>query len=275
MAARVGLCQLLLAEGRYADLLEALTRLTGPQAVGAEAYRLLLKVRGELVVKGSTLPGLSAIASAATAVCLSTYESEEYYLAMADLYLVVNEPELGMGYLQTQATAREHAVEATTGLARLLRKLKRPQEALVWLGGSGATTATPAARLERAYCLLARNLPQDAVVVAEQVLMAGPSGAAAEAHAIDRVTVRVGSSRCRGGQVVVGTGACGPSRDRTGSSGSTVDNRHHCALQPSALADAWGGCPRSVAPGCRHRFEGIRGPSLNLPALSPIGQGAI
>ena len=46
VTARTGLCQLLLAQGKYADLLGALARLTGPQAIGPESYKLLLDVRG-------------------------------------------------------------------------------------------------------------------------------------------------------------------------------------------------------------------------------------
>jgi hypothetical protein len=41
IAGRAGLCGVLLTEGRYADLLQTLARLTSPQSVGAEAYRLL------------------------------------------------------------------------------------------------------------------------------------------------------------------------------------------------------------------------------------------
>lgn len=184
VAARVGLCQLLLAEERYAELLEALTRLTGPQAVGAEAYRLLLQVRGELVLQGGKLDDLGTTAQAAAALCLAEPQSQGYYLALADLYLATKQGGAGAAYLQTQAATRDHAAGATVALARLLRKQKRPQEALVWLNQGGAMVQTPAALLERAECLLATGQALDAAALADQILQADDPLTRPQAHLI-------------------------------------------------------------------------------------------
>lgn len=184
VGARVGLCQLLLAEEKYPELLETLARLTGPQAIGPEAYRLLLQVRSALVLQGGKLDDLPAIAQAAVAVCLSDLHSQTYYLALADLYLATKQTAPGVAYLQAQAATRGQPAGATVALARLLRKLNRPQEALVWLNQSAAANATSAAVLERAECLLQAGQPLDAAALAEQVLRDDDLALRPQAHLI-------------------------------------------------------------------------------------------
>lgn len=181
--ARAGLCQLLLAQEKYAELLAALARLTGPQAIGGEAYKLLLDIRAELTLHGGKMDSLPEIAAAATTVCLSPLASQEYYRAMADLFLTTKQPEAGIGYLQSQATAREHKAAATVGLARLLRKLGRAGEALVWLDAL-TSAASSEATLERAQCMLAQGEPLDAALIAERVLADPTAPGRAEAHLI-------------------------------------------------------------------------------------------
>ena len=184
VAARVGLCQLLLAEQQYSALLETLTRLTGPQAIGAEAYRLLLQVRGELVLQGGKLNDLATVAQAAVAVCLADPQAADYYLALADLYQATGEAQPGVAYLQGQAARAEHAPAATVALARLLRKQGHPQEALVWLNQAGAAVSSPTGLLERAECLLAANQPLDAAALADQLLRLREPATEARAHLI-------------------------------------------------------------------------------------------
>ena len=184
VAARTGLCQLLLAQGKDADLLGALARLTGPQAIGPEAYKLLLDVRAELVLQTGKMANLGQLAAAASAVCLSDYQSESYYLGMADLYLATKQTEAGVGYLQAQATTQDRAAAAAVGLARLLRKLDRATEARVWLDQAAGGHPTPAATLERANCLLAIGQPLDAAVLADTVLQTDEPALMAEAHLI-------------------------------------------------------------------------------------------
>ncbi|MEI6500885.1 MAG: hypothetical protein WCP21_07640, partial [Armatimonadota bacterium] len=184
VAARTSLCQLLLAQGKDAELLGALARLTGPQAIGAEAYKLLLDVRSELVLQTGKMANLGQLAAAASAVCLSDYQSESYYLGLADLYLATRQTEVGVGYLQAQASTREHAAAAAVGLARLLRKLDRVTEARVWLDQTAGAHPTPAATLERAHCLLGLGQPLDAAVLADSVLRSDQPELMAEAHLI-------------------------------------------------------------------------------------------
>jgi tetratricopeptide (TPR) repeat protein len=181
-AARAGLSEVLLAQGKHAELLATLARLTGPQAIGNEAYKLLTDIRAQMALQGGKLDNLPEVAAAATAVCLSPVQSQEYYLAMADLYLAAKQPETGIGYLQSQATAREQKAAATVGLARLLRKLGRAGEALVWLDQS--PTETSEATLERAQCLLAQGQPLDASLTAERVLSDETATGRAEAHMV-------------------------------------------------------------------------------------------
>ena len=175
-AARLGLCHVLLAEQRYAELLAALARLTGPQAIGAEPYRLLLGIRGDLALQTGSKLDLSAAAEAASAVALAIPESEDYYLGLADLYVAMRQPDQGISFLQEGATRPQVAGPATVGLARLLRRLDRAREALVWLNQAGTQATTPAALLERAQSLLQNQQVAQAGLVAEQLLSPDSGG---------------------------------------------------------------------------------------------------
>ena len=181
---RVGLCDLLLAQQRYAELLTALARLTGPQSIGAEAYRLLLVARGELVVQTGSPMDTAAVARAAAAVCLAGPETEDYYLSLAELYLAVGQVESGLSFLQAEATRKQVASAATVGLAHLLRKTGRSREALVWLDQLGGSAKSPTALIERAQALMQVKQVTDAGVVAEQALRATNPAQRAEAHQI-------------------------------------------------------------------------------------------
>ncbi|MEN6645152.1 MAG: tetratricopeptide repeat protein [Armatimonadia bacterium] len=200
VAARTGLCEVLLAEQRYSDLINALARLTGPQALGAEPYRLLLAARADLIVKGESAVNLPAVAAAVTALALSTAESEQYYSALADLYIAAKQPEQGLAFLQGQlntSTATPGAANGraacTLGLSRLLRKLDRPREALVWLDRLPLPEATPAGLLERAQCLIGCNLANDATLFCEQVLRLNAPATLAEAHRVAAEAAVIGS----------------------------------------------------------------------------------
>lgn len=199
-AARAGLCQTLLCQQRHADLINALARLTGPQTLGAEPYRLLLAARADLIVKGESAIDLPAIAAAVTAVALSSPESEQYYCALADLYIAVKQTEQGMAFLQEQLNvasatpgAAQSRANCTLGLARLLRKLDRPREALVWLDRLPLAEATPAGLLERAQCLIGRGLASDATLFCEQILRQNDPTTSAEAHRVAAEAAIIGS----------------------------------------------------------------------------------
>ena len=176
-AARVGLCHVLLAQQRYSELIAALARLTGPQAIGAEPYRLLLAARSDLALQTGADLNLAAVAQAAADVALADPESEAYYLALAEMYLATRQVDAGVTFLQTEATRRAVAVPATVGLTRLLRQLGRPREALVWLNQTEGAAGSPTGLLERAQCLLQVQRVPEAGLAAEQVLQmtAGPT----------------------------------------------------------------------------------------------------
>jgi predicted Zn-dependent protease len=179
-AGRAGLCDVLLSQGRYADLLAALARLTTPRLIGPEGYRLLRVAQGEDVAWAPDPTGssVSSRAHAAAALCLASPASEAYYLSLADLYLALGPADEGVTFLTAEANRKEVGPAATVGLAHLLRETNRPQEALVWLDRLGGSAPSPAALLERAQALLAVNRITDAGIVAEQVLRMAPVGQA-------------------------------------------------------------------------------------------------
>lgn len=181
-APRVTLYEALLAGRHYPELFRALVRLNTSQTVGAEPYKLLTQLQAEA---NTWETGQVAVAaSAAVALCVAAPQSEQYYQALAELFLVVKQAPQGLAYLQQAAARPEHTTAAAVGLSRLLRSLGRSQEALVWLRqGDQSGPATPAL-LERARCLLALGTPREAVRVAEQVLQADHGSAALEAHLI-------------------------------------------------------------------------------------------
>ncbi|MEN6301855.1 MAG: hypothetical protein ABFD96_03980, partial [Armatimonadia bacterium] len=81
----------------------------------------------------------------------------------------------------------------TLGLSRLLRKLDRPREALVWLDRLPLAEATPAGLLERAQCLIGCNLANDATLFCEQVLHLNDPATLAEAHRVAAEAAIIGS----------------------------------------------------------------------------------
>lgn len=191
-AARVGLCDLLLARQRYPELLAALARVSTPQAIGAEAHRLLLAANSGVAAPADPPADLGAVARAAAAVCLAQPQSEGYYVGLAEMYVGMRQAEQGLGFLQSEATRQEVAPGATVGLARLLRQNNRAREALVWLDHLGASAKSPTALLERAQALLQTQRVVDAGLVAEQALRAASPAQRTEAHQISGEACAVG-----------------------------------------------------------------------------------
>lgn len=191
-AARTGLCDVLLAAGRYTELLSALARLTGPQAIGDEAYRLLLGIRAELSLQSGARYDALAVAQAATAVSTSQPQSEAYYLGLADLYLSTGQAAAGVDFLQTEASAKATA-QAGVALARVLRHLQQGREALVWLDQAGPAAQSPMGLLERAQCLLQVKQIAEAGRTAERALhLLGTGGAVPVSSATAPVMSRQG-----------------------------------------------------------------------------------
>lgn len=170
-AGRVGLTQTLLTRGHFAELLAALARLPAPAGGGAEVYRLLLQARAQLSLVGANAYGnLGDIADSAARAYLAEADSEEYYLALADLYALMDLKAQGVVALQEAAASVERLPVAAAGLARLLRITGRTGEALGWLDRAEAAGGTPAQTLERGETLLALGRTAAAAEVVTRTL---------------------------------------------------------------------------------------------------------
>lgn len=182
--ARVGLCEVLLADQRYGDLLETLARLAGPGQVGSEGFTLLggSRPQPQLQRAGAPATDLEPQAHAAAMLYLAAPGSEDYYLALADLALTMHSGDVAVAWLQERVISPGKPAPSAAGLLRLQRSLGRPAVGLEWLNKLHPEPLSPRARLEEIHCLLATSRTAEALVKAEGLLPLAPAPVRAETH---------------------------------------------------------------------------------------------
>lgn len=173
-AGRVGLTQTLSGRGLYMELLAALARLPAPGGGGAEVYQLLLQARAQFALAGGeAYKDLEAVADSAARAYLAAGGSEEYYLALADLYQAMGLEAQGVVALQEVAAVAERLPAAAAGLVRVLRGMGRTGEAMAWLDRAELAGATAAQQLERAETLMNLGRTTSAAEVVTATLTEG------------------------------------------------------------------------------------------------------